>query len=168
MILPSSSSGNSSRSKVDAADRWALALAGLLGDDRYRAAIEPADPSMGRQQPWQDGEYAVQALSLLGTDLALRTIDALAIRYRAKNKNVGRRRSTHLRLPLRTSESRPTSWAIGSSPGWVSSRARNGYRLRRQEGRGSDQHRSQAPIHRPGEEQADRLAAQNGSEGSPR
>ena len=35
-------------------------------------------------------EYAVQALSLLGTDAALLTIDALAIRYRAKNKNVGR------------------------------------------------------------------------------
>jgi len=77
-------------SKVDAGDRWALSLASLLGDDR----IVPIVNQQIRQ--WADGgrgkmaEYAVEALFLLGTDAALRTIDALAIRYRAKNKNVGR------------------------------------------------------------------------------
>ena len=34
-------------------------------------------------------EYAVQALALLGTDAALMSVDAAAIRYRTKNKNIG-------------------------------------------------------------------------------
>jgi Domain of unknown function (DUF4132)/HEAT repeats len=77
-------------SKVDAGDRWALSLAALMGDDRIVAIMNQqirrwADSSRGKM-----AEYAVEALSLLGTDAALRTIDALAIRYKAKNKNVGR------------------------------------------------------------------------------
>ena len=35
-------------------------------------------------------EYAVQALALLGTDAALLAVDAMAIRYRSKNKNIGK------------------------------------------------------------------------------
>jgi hypothetical protein len=35
-------------------------------------------------------EYAVQALALLGTDSALLAVDAMAIRYRSKNKNIGK------------------------------------------------------------------------------
>jgi uncharacterized protein DUF4132/HEAT repeat protein len=77
-------------SKADAADRWALTLAGLLGDDRMVPVLNQqikqwADSSRGKM-----AEYAVEALSLLGSDAALLTIDALAIRYRSKNKNVGR------------------------------------------------------------------------------
>jgi hypothetical protein len=78
------------RSKTDAQDRWALAVAGLLGDDRVA-------PILSQQiREWADGgrgkmaEHAVEALALLGTDAALLMVDALAIRYRSKNKNVGR------------------------------------------------------------------------------
>ncbi len=77
-------------SKADAGDRWALAVASLLGDDRVVPILNQqirqwADSSRGKM-----AEYAVEALSLLGTDAALLTVDALAIRYRSKNKNVGR------------------------------------------------------------------------------
>jgi hypothetical protein len=76
--------------KVDAADRWALTIAGLLGDDRCVPLLNQqirqwADSNRGKM-----AEYAVQALSLLGTDAALLTIDALAIRYRTKYKNIGK------------------------------------------------------------------------------
>ena len=76
-------------SKMDAADRWAMALAGLLGDDR----IVP--PLMGQIRKWVDAnrgklaEYAAQAIALLGTDPALCAIDSLSIRYRTKQKNIG-------------------------------------------------------------------------------
>ncbi len=77
-------------SKAGAGDRWALAVAGLLGDDRVVPILNQqirhwADSGRGKM-----AEYAVEALSLLGTDSALLTIDALTIRYRAKNRNVGR------------------------------------------------------------------------------
>jgi hypothetical protein len=76
-------------SKHKAEDRWALALAGLLGDDRVVPLLS------GQVRKWAEGdrgkmaEYGVQALALLGSDVALLTLDALAIRYRSKNKNVG-------------------------------------------------------------------------------
>ena len=75
--------------KADAVDRWVLAVAGLLGDDQ----VVPTLNSMIQQ--WADSargkmaEYAIQALALLGTDTALTTVDALALRYRVKNKNIG-------------------------------------------------------------------------------
>ena len=77
-------------SKVDAGDRWGVALAGLLGDDRIVPILAQqirqwADSSRGKM-----AEYAVEALALLGTDAALLSVDAMAIRYRSKNKNVGK------------------------------------------------------------------------------
>lgn len=77
-------------SKQEAGDRWALAVAGLLGDDRLVAELA------GQIRDWVDrqrgrlAEWAVQALALLGTDTALVAVDALSIRYRTKMKNVGR------------------------------------------------------------------------------
>ncbi len=77
-------------SKLDAADRWTMAFAALVGDDRLV-------PLLTRQiKEWAEGvrgklaEYAVQALALLGTDSALLAVDAMAIRYRSKNKNIGK------------------------------------------------------------------------------
>lgn len=77
-------------SRQDAADRWALAVAGMLGDDRLV-------PDLAAQiRDWVDhsrgklAEYGVQALALLGTDAALLAVDAMAIRYRSRMKNVGR------------------------------------------------------------------------------
>jgi hypothetical protein len=77
-------------SKMEADDRWALAFAALVGDDRLvpvltRQLREWADASRGKL-----AEYAVQALALLGTQAALLAINALAIRYRSKYKNIGK------------------------------------------------------------------------------
>jgi hypothetical protein len=77
-------------SGASADDRWVLALTGLLGDDRIV-------PILSRQiRDWADhargklAEYAVQGLALLGSDEALLTVDSIAIRYRTKNKNIGK------------------------------------------------------------------------------
>ena len=45
---PSSSSGSSRRPKADAADRWVLAVTGLLGDDRVVPTLNSLDPAVGR------------------------------------------------------------------------------------------------------------------------
>jgi hypothetical protein len=77
-------------SDMAAEDRWALTVAGLLGDDR----IVP--PLMQQIRKWIDNnrgklaEYAAQALALLGGDVALCAVDSLSIRYRSKQKNVGK------------------------------------------------------------------------------
>lgn len=76
--------------KMDAEDRWIMAFAALVGDDRLvpllvRQIRTWADASRGKL-----AEYAVGALALLGTDSALLAVDAMAIRYRAKNKNIGK------------------------------------------------------------------------------
>lgn len=70
--------------------KWAIAFAALLGDDRLVALLvhqikEWADASRGKL-----GEYAVQALALMGTDRALLAVDTMAIRYRTKFKNIGK------------------------------------------------------------------------------
>lgn len=77
-------------SKADAEDRWTMAFAALIGDDRLVPAFthqirEWADNMRGKL-----AEYAVQALALMGTDSALLAVDAMAIRYRSKNKNIGK------------------------------------------------------------------------------
>lgn len=64
-------------SAADADDRWAMAFAALIGDDRLvpvfsRQIKEWADHARGKL-----AEYAVQALALLGTDPALLAVDAL-------------------------------------------------------------------------------------------
>lgn len=74
---------------AEAKDRWVLAIAGLLGDDRVVTLL-------GKQiSAWADAgrgklaEYAVQALALLGSDAALTMVDAMTLRFRTKNKNIG-------------------------------------------------------------------------------
>src|SRR5262249_18851303 len=68
--------------------RWALAIAGMLGDDRVVPILH------AQIQRWAEGsrrkmaEFAIQALALLGSDAALLLIDALAIRYRTKFKGL--------------------------------------------------------------------------------
>ena len=69
---------------------WALAVAALLGDDRVVAVL------LQQIRTWVDGnrgklaEYAAQALALLGSDVALCAVDTLSIRYRSKQKNIGK------------------------------------------------------------------------------
>lgn len=77
-------------SDMAAEDRWALTVAALLGDDRIVPLLMPqikvwVDKSRGKL-----AEYAAQALALIGTDVALCSVDALSIRYRSKNKNIGK------------------------------------------------------------------------------
>jgi len=75
--------------KADAADRWVLAVTGLLGDDRVVPTLNSLIQQWGDSARGKMAEYGVQALALLGTDTALTTVDALALRYRVKNKNIG-------------------------------------------------------------------------------
>lgn len=77
-------------SKQEAGDRWALTVTGLLGDDRCVPLL------MQQIRKWVDSnrgklaEYAAQALALLGSDVALCAVDSLSIRYRSKQKNIGK------------------------------------------------------------------------------
>ncbi|MCY2968099.1 MAG: DUF4132 domain-containing protein, partial [Planctomycetota bacterium] len=77
-------------SAMSADDRWALAVAAILGDDRIVPVL------MQQIRKWVDinrgklAEYAAQALALLGTDTALCAVDTLSIRYRSKQKNIGK------------------------------------------------------------------------------
>ncbi len=77
-------------SEMDADDRWVMTFSALVGDDRIAPIIVRqvktwADSSRGKL-----AEYAVQALVLLGTDVALVAVDSIAIRYQLKYKNIGK------------------------------------------------------------------------------
>lgn len=77
-------------SPQDTADRWALVVAALTGDDRLvpvlrKAILDWADNHRGKL-----AEYAAQALALLGTEAALMVVDSLSVRFRSKNKNIGK------------------------------------------------------------------------------
>ncbi len=78
----------------DAKDRWALAVAGLLGDGRVLRLLTRQIPEWVDRARGKLAEYGTEAIALLGTDEALLALDALAIRYRTKNKNVGAAAST--------------------------------------------------------------------------
>jgi hypothetical protein len=76
-------------SKQDAKDRWALTLAGLLGDDRVVPLLHrPIDAWVAKARG-KLAEYVIQAVALLGSDLALQAVDQVANAYRSKNRNVG-------------------------------------------------------------------------------
>jgi hypothetical protein len=77
-------------SSMDADDRWALALACLLGDDRLVPLLSRQIGAWAESARGKLAEYAVQALALLGTDAALLAVDAMAIRYRSRFKNIGK------------------------------------------------------------------------------
>jgi len=70
-------------------DRWAMTLAGLIGDDRSVPVLAGLAQKWGEGSRGKMAEYAVEALALLGTDAALTTVDALALRFRTRSKNVG-------------------------------------------------------------------------------
>ncbi len=75
---------------ADADHRWVLAFAALLGDDRLVPLLTRQIRDWAEAARGKLSEYAVQALALLGTDTALLAVDALAIRYRSKFKNIGK------------------------------------------------------------------------------
>ena len=77
-------------SSQDAGDRWVLAFAAILGDDRLVPLLARHIKDWAANMRGKLAEYAVQALALLGTDCALLAVDAMTIRYRSQNKNIGK------------------------------------------------------------------------------
>jgi hypothetical protein len=77
------------KSKADAKDRWALAISGLLGDDRAVPVLNQMVTAWADSGRGQMAECAVRAMALLGTDAALMSLDAAATRYRNKMRNIG-------------------------------------------------------------------------------
>lgn len=76
-------------SDMKATTRWALDVAGIIGDDSIiRRLIEPIeDWCMGNNG--SRAEWAAQAIALLGSEKALGTLDGLIQRYRTRRKYVG-------------------------------------------------------------------------------
>jgi hypothetical protein len=68
---------------------WALAVAGLLGDERVVPRLVSAIREWIRERRHVFAEYAVQALALQGSDAALLAVDGVALRHATKPKNVG-------------------------------------------------------------------------------
>lgn len=77
-------------SEQAAADRWALALGGLLGDNRIIPPLLSRIPDWCENSRHKLAEYAAQAISLLPGNEPLMVLDTLANRYRSKFKNVGK------------------------------------------------------------------------------
>ncbi len=76
-------------SKQDAKDRWAITLAGLLGDDRLVPMLHKHIDVWVQKSRGKIAEYATQAIALLDSDIALQAVDQVANAYRTKNRNVG-------------------------------------------------------------------------------
>lgn len=76
-------------SPQEAKDRWALVLAGALGDTRILPVINSWIPKWCEKGRGKLAEYAAQAIALQGSDEALMFLDALATRYRSKQRNIG-------------------------------------------------------------------------------
>jgi hypothetical protein len=76
-------------SKAEAGDRWALAVAGLLGDDRVLRLLEPQIDRWAESGRSKMSEYAVQALALLATETTLSVLDAVSRHYQARFRNIG-------------------------------------------------------------------------------
>ena len=73
-----------------ASDRWALALGGLLGDNRIITLLLPRINDWCENSRHKLAEYAAQAISLLPGNEPLMVLDTLSNRYRSKFKNVGK------------------------------------------------------------------------------
>ena len=77
-------------SEQAAADRWALALGGLLGDNRIITLLLPRINDWCENSRHKLAEYAAQTISLLPGNEPLMVLDTLSNRYRSKFKNVGK------------------------------------------------------------------------------
>jgi len=71
-------------------DRWALALAALLGDDRLVGVLNRQIAEWARSSRGKMAEYAVRALALMGSQAALSAVNVLSIRYATQFRNVGK------------------------------------------------------------------------------
>jgi len=77
-------------SPQDVKGKWALTLAGLLGNDKIIDVLEP------RIDPWclnsrhKLAEYSAQAIALLASETSLMVLDSLRNKYSRKFKNIGK------------------------------------------------------------------------------
>jgi hypothetical protein len=76
-------------SAQETSDRFALTLAGLLGDERVVARLLPWIPKWCEGSRHKLAEYAANAIALVHSDQALFALDMLRTRYRSKFRNVG-------------------------------------------------------------------------------
>jgi len=74
----------------DVKDKWALTLAGLLGDRRVLPALTDPIQAWGQKKRYKLAEYAVQAVALVPSNDALMLLDFLANQYRSKYRNIGK------------------------------------------------------------------------------
>lgn len=77
------------KSGAAAKDKWAIALAGHLGDDRVTHALEACLHGWVSRSRGKLAEIAVGALSHLPGDRPLRVLDELSQKYRVKQRNIG-------------------------------------------------------------------------------
>ncbi|MCE9635296.1 MAG: DUF4132 domain-containing protein [Planctomycetes bacterium] len=78
------------RSPQEAKDRWALVVACRLGDERVVPLLTRQIHDWAASGRGKLAEWAVEALAVQGGDVALLAVDAIAIRYRSTNTNVGK------------------------------------------------------------------------------
>jgi HEAT repeat protein len=78
------------RSPQEAKDRWALVVACRLGDERVVPLLTRQIHDWAASGRGKLAEWTVEALALQGGDVALLAVDAIAIKYRSANANVGR------------------------------------------------------------------------------
>jgi hypothetical protein len=76
-------------SSQNAKDKWMLCVTGLLGDDRIPRKLKSAIDAWAKKSRGALAEFAVRAMALIGTQVALQTVDDVANSYRSKNKNIG-------------------------------------------------------------------------------
>lgn len=76
------------QSDMKAADRWALDVAGIVGDDSIITRLTDPIEHWCKLNRGSRAEWAVHAISLLGTQKALATLDGLIQRYRNQRKYV--------------------------------------------------------------------------------
>ncbi|MFK8079950.1 MAG: DUF4132 domain-containing protein [Granulosicoccus sp.] len=77
-------------SSQQAADRWVLTLAGLLGDQRILPALTAPIDSWAKASRHKLAEYAAQAVALVPADESLMMLETLANRYSRRFRNIGK------------------------------------------------------------------------------
>ncbi len=76
------------QSDMKSGDRWALDVAGLVGDGSIISRLEEPIEGWCKLNRGSRAEWAVHAISLLGTPGALAALDSLVQRYRVRRKYV--------------------------------------------------------------------------------
>jgi hypothetical protein len=79
-----------------AKDRWVLTLTGLLGDDTVVPPLSNGIKRWAKAKRKELAACAARTLGLLGSDVALSTLDEVAQTFRQKGANVGRAASETL------------------------------------------------------------------------